>query len=477
MSIATFLIGCLLQAQPVAPPDAPPAAWTILIYGAADNDADGHMLEFLNDVRGAVADDPRIELVLFIDRSKRYSTDAETLGEDFTGGRLYRLRQHTAERLSGGAQFPEMTLEGDVEVDSADPLVLEKFILFGKARFPALRTGLLIYSHADGISMCPDEESRTNMGIADFASKVSAQARVDWMALELCNMGGIEVAYEWRPRASGFSTDVLVAIPNAGPPLDWRRIFSRLHSPGHGPSTEMPKLDPDQLTAQEFGRIAIEEGYQGRLAQAQRAGAQGAHARHEAAACYDLTQVDAAKRAIDAFARAAAKDPAAKPAMQALLAPQSEPRLLNYVQGEFRSQRSFVDAHALLQRASTNERIASAARDAARAAAEAVDALVTASFGMSGYPGFEAGKHGIFIVFPDGDARVRNVLFKKPVWNSYRWYHPLPHQNPGELVGGWAWCRDGATAANGEVENWFELLDWWFDDTRKSARGSNDYAP
>jgi len=35
--------------------------------------------------------------------------------------------------------------------------------------------------------------------------------------------------------------------------------------------------------------------------------------------------------------------------------------------------------------------------------------------------------------------------------------------------------RDGATTGNGEVENWFELLDSWFDDTSGDAGGLNGH--
>jgi clostripain len=33
---------------------------------------------------------------------------------------------------------------------------------------------------------------------------------------------------------------------------------------------------------------------------------------------------------------------------------------------------------------------------------------------------------------------------------------------PG-VYGRLAWCRDGATEGDGAVQNWFELLDSWFD--------------
>src|SRR5689334_1239982 len=109
--------------------------WTFLVYGAADNNADGPILEFLDTVREALDDDPGVELVLFIDRSTKYSDDAKSLGEDFSDARIYRLRKATAERIDPGADFPELSGPGEHEVDSGDPETLGKFVTFAKKRF------------------------------------------------------------------------------------------------------------------------------------------------------------------------------------------------------------------------------------------------------------------------------------------------------------------------------------------------------
>ena len=45
----------------------------------------------------------------------------------------------------------------------------------------------------------------------------------------------------------------------------------------------------------------------------------------------------------------------------------------------------------------------------------------------------------------------------------------------GAPYGRWAFLEDGATPGNGVVENWFELLDAWFDDTSDDPAGLNRY--
>jgi hypothetical protein len=41
--------------------------------------------------------------------------------------------------------------------------------------------------------------------------------------------------------------------------------------------------------------------------------------------------------------------------------------------------------------------------------------------------------------------------------------------------GHYLWCADGATPRNNKVENWFELLDSWFDTGNGKEGGLNNY--
>src|SRR5215510_2815384 len=319
--------------------------WTILLYGAADNSADKYFIEFTDKVRRAIDNDPGIELVMFIDRNERHEKRPTFLGEDFTSTRLYRIKKDSVERLSGGAHFPELTKDNDVNLNSADASTLQRFIAWGKANFPAQRYGLLIYSHADGRTMCPDVRARAQMGIAELNDKIGVKDRVDFLALELCNMGGIEIAYQWRPGNGNFEADVLVAIPNAGPPLDWDRAFSRIRSPGHA-TTGGTALDPAKMTAADFGKLVIEEGYRGRQVY-EKPGGRGSK---ESAGCYDLRKAGEVKKAVDAFAMALAKSQS-KAFLLELRNVTSEDRLISYS-----NDRSYVDLYDLCRRVARSDR-------------------------------------------------------------------------------------------------------------------------
>jgi len=416
------------------------AAWTFLIYGAADNDADGHMFRFISDVRAALAGHAGVEVVLFMDRHDEHSDDAQVLGADFTGGRLYRLTGGGAERLAGDAELPEARLDADWEADSGSPETLGAFVRYGKRRFPARHTALLIYSHADGLTMCPDEKSQSEIDLADFPARAGEGAEVDWTGLELCNMGGFEIAYSWRPGNGGFSTGVLVAIPNAGPPLDWARILARF----------TPELSPLEL-----GKIAIEEGGRGRLAAAEQDPERAERMAHESVACYDLARIADAKRAWDRFAAALAAVPEARQVLSSLR-DGGESAVINYVDGGFKGEHAFVDAVALARRAEEAAQLPEPARAAARAAREALDAAVVDSFAMRAYAGFVPGENGIFVAFPDGAAST-GYYGKTLVWSKYAWYPRC------------AFGKDGATPGDGVVTSWFELLDLWFDQSEEGG--------
>ena len=127
--------------------------------------------------------------------------------------------------------------------------------------------------------------------------------------------------------------------------------------------------------------------------------------------------------------------------------------------------RASVDLYDLCRRAAGCDRLSTEARTAATKVMNTVEPFMLASFGMSGYPGFKAGKNGVFIVLPSGEPDC---------WKRFRWYTPIAGDRKN--YGNWAFLKDGATPNNGIIENWFELLDSWFDVADKTG-GINKYRP
>ena len=187
------------------------------------------------------------------------------------------------------------------------------------------------------------------------------------------------------------------------------------------------------MTARDFGSLVMEEGLRGRELAAQR---RPESVKHEAAGCYDLRKAEAVKKSIDALAVALAASPDAKEFFL-----------------EMRGPGPIGDA------------LSDGVRAAAREVMKQVDDFVIASFGMAAYSGFEPGKDGVFIVLPVSEPGR---------WKGFTWYTPGVHDEGGKDYGHWSFLADGATPANGKVENWFELLDSWFD-VVDDAGGVNGY--
>ena len=92
------------------------------------------------------------------------------------------------------------------------------------------------------------------------------------------------------------------------------------------------------------------------------------------------------------------------------------------------------------------------------------------SCGFNHYKGFDSTRHGLYVVFPDGDEKTRRG---QRYWTRTHWYTPLAVKGK-DGYGLYSWCSDGAKAGNGKVENWFELMDAWFDQDDAQG-GSNRY--
>jgi clostripain len=91
---------------------------------------------------------------------------------------------------------------------------------------------------------------------------------------------------------------------------------------------------------------------------------------------------------------------------------------------------------------------------------------------MRALAGFEPGKSGVFLVFPDGDPPSSGA---PSAWKRFLWYTPHAGDDVGAPYGRWAFLADGATEGNGVVENWFELLDSWYDPESTRPGGVNGY--
>ncbi len=458
LAALSLMLSPSLQAQEVAD-------WTILFYGAGDNSAEESLLPDLADLGEGFRTDRGVEIIVLIDRSPKYTTVPSVFGGDFEDTRLYRLRRGPAERLSGGEEMPEITKESAWEGNLGDANTLQRFIRYGKKHFPAKRYALIFYSHGNGCTWCPDE-SHDNDGLfpGELSQVLKKEDSVDLIGFDVCSMGGVEIAYQFRPGNGGFEAQVMVASGSTTYPWSYPDLVRRLFPekvPADQPAFPETPIDlgnaiVDVLETHRHQTAARSERMKDRIAE-------------ESWGCYDLRQVEGVKKALDALARELVAEEARAP-VEAIRG-SGETNMLHYMhRGENGWLNApYFDLYDLGNRIANEKALPEKTRSLGSSLADAVDALVARSFGMAYFPGFQNGKHGIYVVFPDGAATANATRH----WSRFRWYNALDVRDPSRSFGCYTWCRDGAEPGNGRVENWFELLDSWYD--KREGGGVNGY--
>ena len=429
--------------------------WTVLVWGASDNDSEGSFCPDVEALRRGLPEGGELEVLCLVDRSPDYSDSPEGFGEDFADTRLYRLTRAGAERLGGGEHIPPITPESEVEEDTGDALLLRDFIRWGKATSPARRYALLFYTHGSGWLWSPDESSDGMLHPAELSAALTAEESVDLVVFDVCEMSSLEDMVQWRPGPGRFSADVMVATPMAGFPFPWDRILRGIQ--GGGAEDGRPGLE--ELGPEDFGRAVVEATRADRLEKAREEGIPLGLWRAiggEAMACVDLRRVAETKSALDALATEfGALEDGGRELLASIRGDDQRPRVLTYAPSVV-----YVDVFDVATRIAGEARFSEPVRARARELAAATDALVLESFGGASYDGFGGflpGRHGVQLVFPP--FGVPEAM----VWSEIAFLSPERIDADRRLYGAYDFCRDGAQAGDGRVTNWFELLDLLFD--------------
>ncbi len=91
---------------------SPAGTWTILIYAGVDSSSESHLMPHLEKLAAESKQGQSSEIILFIDRSPKYSNDATILGEDFTDSRLFHLN----------SVCPDEVTSSNAQNESDDPM-------------------------------------------------------------------------------------------------------------------------------------------------------------------------------------------------------------------------------------------------------------------------------------------------------------------------------------------------------------------
>lgn len=179
---AAFVIPVGVVGGPPASKSGAEKQWTMLFYFCADNSLEWTTEFSVHIWETALTSNKDVNIVALVDI------------KSIDGIWIYELGGGTRKTV---ATWPEM--------DTSDPMVLEKFVTYGMKNYKAAKTMVMMSDHGYGWrGICNDETNRDTLmqidGIAAALKNVKAATGkiVDILVFDACNMAAIEVAYELR---------------------------------------------------------------------------------------------------------------------------------------------------------------------------------------------------------------------------------------------------------------------------------------
>lgn len=192
--------------------------WNILIYMSADNNLESAALEDICELETSKLDVNKIGIFVLLDRSVSYDTSEG----NWSGTRLYRLQtgrtSFDKKMISEQIECPDLGLYLDsyTKLDMSSSYVLSKTINFINSKYPANKSGLIMWGHGTGWRSCESqlekgfaysETSKTYMTLKQLGQGVKnglEGRRFDFIGFDTCFGGELEVVYELKDCADYF---------------------------------------------------------------------------------------------------------------------------------------------------------------------------------------------------------------------------------------------------------------------------------
>ncbi len=422
--------------------------WTIMFYLGADNDLEYELINNVEQIKSGY--NGTVNVVIFIDRSSRYSSNKLVFGENFSGGRIYRvLKGNRLELLEDYTFFEDIANTTDTNINSANIVVLKRFIEFSKSNFPAKYYSLIIGSHGGGArsknviaplkDIVYDEKEDNWIYTAMFTDFLDESHSIDLLGLDACFMGNIEFLYQIRHGNNSFNAKYVVASP----PREWsygwdyQEIFKRIDQ---------------SLSPRGFGEIIVEEylNYTNQKSDSQ------------ALTLYDTSNIETLKDNFDSLF-VGLKDNYDD--LKTIRGENSisQESILSYFDSRYENEwlnYPYFDIYDICDKISSSNKFNQSIIEKAESVKSDMQNVILTSFSGNYYKRFKNNISGLSFFFPDG-SRIYN---ENRMWYSQKFYNAL---SDSESYGELSFCIDNATADNGIVENYFEVLNYWFDSEKE----------
>jgi clostripain len=464
--------------------------WTFMIYMAADNNLEPYLLSDVEEMISLFKEENNYEIILLVDRAGpdvSGSTDEPgPFNQNFSDTRLYKLANNGVKRVDGGSYFPEITLESNYEANTGDVTVLKKFIQFSKNTYPAEKYGLILWNHGAGPkSLDFNEHSYTSkdvgfdsssnddsMFIGEISDVLDNSDSVDFLGFDACLMGSVEIAYQFRKSDAHFSADIMVGAPSEewGEGWNYSYIFERLQTSKTYVSDQVDDTvkehkneviyNPYEMNAAEFGSIVVEE-YRDII--------ESSYGFEQTMTCMNTSLVEEVKLNVDVLSKMLVnkKDVVSAAKFTSIV-------YFNEYSEYDQVSIPLYDLYSLIDgfKNSVND---DEFLEQIDITLKSIDKFVLFSYAdtySTEYIDFELGKNGVSVFLPFGNDVIRLGDENITHWETQYWYNAETLISEGSY-GNLFWCKDNAVKNNNVVENWFELLDSWYDNN--NLVDSNNY--
>jgi len=204
--------------------------WLFMVYLDADNNLESAGIDDMNEMEtaGSTSD---VAIAVQMDRAERDYADDTTNG-NWTGAKRFYVTQDTDQLIINSPVIEDLG-----EVNMGDPAVLQSFIEWSVANYPAQHYALVLWNHGSGWrgregsgesvkSICLDDESGDELTMTELRSALNAAnastgQTLDIVGFDACLMQMVEVAYQVMGSASRHLVDITVGSEETEPGDGW----------------------------------------------------------------------------------------------------------------------------------------------------------------------------------------------------------------------------------------------------------------
>ncbi len=474
-----------------------PPKWTIMVWLDGDNNlnsaavTDFHEMEYglyLAQLGDADITD-KLNIIVQYDQNEDYDSSSSTPGR-------YKVlpRNWAADATLDPDDYYTVApgtysslIQSISEPNMGSAAELGNFIAYTKANYPAENYGLILWNHGGGVrelkddndaltkAICWDDtDDEDALYIGEIKDYLDSSDSVDFLGMDACLMGFLEVAYEFRPGTGDFGAQAISFSPatEQGDGWEYEEILSRLTGAAGTDGNGHIYYDIDTLTAQQLATVVAQEY-----------GDAWSSVSWETQTAVDLTKVAAVNSALGTFASEMAPY---KAQVEGVRGEVGSGNLTAYFDesdvDEWYKYAGF-DLYELAEQVKAISSVTSL-NTAADNLMSAVDNAVLYSFAHSSSytsygTGYESGKNGLAIFFPDGDVNYDpNSDGGNRYWAFQHWYNGVSRtayntwwSGTAPEYGGLDFCTSDG---DGTVESWFELLQYWYNPASSTP---NNYNP